>query len=221
MKKNYDYILFDLDGTLADSGIGITNSVMYSLDKFNIKIADRSELYKFIGPPLLESFRCYYGFSEAEADKAIEYYREYYKKSGMYENIIYEGLEELLQALKDMGKTLLVATSKAEVFARQILQHYDLAKYFDYIAGSNYDGTRVKKAEVISYALESRNITDLSKAIMIGDKEHDILGAKEEGIASIGVLYGYGSRSELEKAGADYLADSTADIGDILLNTEL
>jgi phosphoglycolate phosphatase len=213
----YKYILFDLDGTLTDSGIGITNSVMYALKKYGIEVSHRSELYRFIGPPLWDSFENYYGFSKEEAKTAVEYYREYYRDKGIFENLIYDGFEDLLKTLKDNNKILIVATSKSEVFAKQILEHFDIAKYFTYIAGSNLDGTRVKKDEVIKYALESCNIMDLSKAIMIGDREHDIIGAKEVGINSMGVLFGYGDRNELEKAGADFIVDTVSDIGKVLL----
>lgn len=213
----YDYILFDLDGTLTDPAIGITNSVMYALKKYGIDVSDRSELYKFIGPPLWNSFEEYYGFSKEEAKIAVEYYREYYRDKGIYENLVYDELEDLLKILKDNSKILIVATSKPEVFAKQVLENFDIAKYFTCIAGSNLDGTRVKKGEVIRYAIESCNIIDLSKAIMVGDRKHDIMGAKEVGISSIGVLFGYGSRSELEKAGADFIVDTVADVGKILL----
>ena len=213
---SYEYILFDLDGTLSDPGIGITNSVMYALKRYGIEVSNRRELYKFIGPPLLDSFENYYGFSKEESKTAVEYYREYYRDKGIFENFIYDGFEDLLKILKGNSKTLIVATSKPEVFAKQILEHFDIAKYFTYIAGSNLDGTRVKKDEVIKYALESCNIIDLSKAIMIGDREHDIIGAKAVGINSIGVLFGYGDRSELEKAGANFIVDTVADIGKLL-----
>lgn len=212
----YEYILFDLDGTLTDSGIGITNSVMYALQKYGIEVSDRSQLYKFVGPPLLDSFEKFYGFSKEEAKTAVEYFREYYREKGIFENLVYDGFEDLLKILKDDSKILIVATSKSEVFAKQILEHFNIAKYFTYIAGSNLDGTRVKKGEVIKYALESCNIVDLSKAIMIGDREHDIIGAKEVGINSIGVLFGYGDRNELEKAGADFIVDTVEDIGKVL-----
>ena len=208
----YQFILFDLDGTLTDPAVGITNSVMYALKKYDIEVSDRSELYPFIGPPLWESFEKYYGFTKEESKKAVEYYREYFKDRGIFENFVYDGIEDLLKELKDNGKTLIVATSKPEVFAKQIMAHFDLAKYFTYIAGSNLDGTRVKKQEVIQYALESCSINDLSKAIMIGDREHDIIGAKGVGIASIGVLFGYGDRNELEKAGSDFIVDTVAEI---------
>ncbi|MEQ8197887.1 MAG: HAD family hydrolase [Clostridiaceae bacterium] len=213
----YEYILFDLDGTLTDSAIGITNSVMYALNKYGIEVSDRSELYRFVGPPLSDSFENFYGFSREDAKEAVEYYREYYREKGIFENLVYDGCENLLKTLKDNDMTLAVATSKPEVFARQILEHFNMAKYFTYIAGSNLDGTRVKKGEVIRYALESCNITDLSKTIMIGDREHDIIGAKEAGIHSIGVLFGYGDRDELMTAGADFIADRVADIGQVIL----
>jgi phosphoglycolate phosphatase len=212
----YEYILFDLDGTLTDSAIGITNSVMYALEKYGIVVSDRNELYKFIGPPLWDSFEKYYGFSKEEAKTAVEYFREYYRDKGIFENLVYDGFEDLLKTLKDNNKILIVATSKSEVFAKQILEYFNIAKYFTYIAGSNLDGTRVKKGEVIKYALESCNIIDLSKTIMIGDREHDIIGAKEVGINSIGVLFGYGDRNELEKAGADFIVATVADIGKVL-----
>lgn len=213
----YEYILFDLDGTLTDSAVGITNSVIYALKKYDIKVDNRNELNKFVGPPLSDSFESYYGFSKEEAKTAVEYYREYYREKGMFENLVYDGIEDLLKTLKYNNKTLVVATSKPQVFAQQILEKFDIAKYFTYIAGSSLDGTRVKKDEVIQYALESCNITNLPKVIMIGDREHDINGAKKVGINSIGVLYGYGDRDELEKAGADFIVDTILDIEKMLI----
>jgi phosphoglycolate phosphatase len=185
---------------------------MYALKKYGIEVNDRSELFKFIGPPLTDSFKKYYGFSEDDAKKAVEYYREYYRDIGIFENVIYEGLEELLRVLNEKSKILIVATSKPEVFANQILEYFDIAKYFTFIAGSNLDGTRVKKDEVIKYALDSCNINDVSKVIMIGDREYDIIGAKKVGISSIGVLYGYGNKTEFENAGADYILDTITDL---------
>ena len=212
-----EYILFDLDGTLTDPAIGITNSVMHALKKYGIAVSDRKELYKFIGPPLWDSFEKYCGFSKEEANTAVEYYREYYRDKGMFENQVYDGCEGLLKELKDNGKILIVATSKPEVFAEQILEHFGIAKYFTFIAGSTLDGSRVKKGDVIRYALESCNIIDGSQAIMIGDREHDIIGAKETGLISIGVLFGYGSRAELEEAGADFIVSTVEDIGKVIL----
>lgn len=213
----FEYILFDLDGTLTDSGIGVTNSVRYALDKFGIEVKDRSELFKFIGPPLKYSFGNFCGFSAEQINRAIEYYHEYYEDKGIFENKVYEGLEEQLKALKDDGRTLIVATSKPEVFAKKILEHFNISQYFADICGCNMDETRVNKGEVIQYDLESCGITDLSKTVMIGDRKYDVIGAKEAGIKSIGVLYGFGSRDELEQAGADIIIETVADIGKVLL----
>ncbi len=205
----YTTMLFDLDGTLTNPGLGITNSVAYALKKYGIDVKDRTELYKFIGPPLLNSFQDYYGFSEEQAVQAVEYYREYYQKTGIYENYVYEGIPELLKELKAEGITLLVATSKPEPFARLIMEHYHLADYFTYIAGATMDNkTRVKKADVIRYAMQNCEAEDKKKLVMVGDRKHDILGAKEVGIDSVGVLFGYGDREELEQAGATYIAET-------------
>ncbi len=208
----YNYILFDLDGTLTDPGIGITNSVMYALKKFNIDVEDRATLYKFIGPPLLESFEKYYGFSKEESELALKYYREYFKPKGLYENEVYEGIEELLAELKNREKVLIVATSKPEAFAVEILKHFHLNHFFDFIAGATMDEKRTKKADVIAYALEQCKITDKASAIMIGDREHDVLGAKRVGLDAIGVLYGYGNYEELKNAGATYIVENPEEI---------
>jgi len=216
----YKYILFDLDGTLTDPGIGITNSVMYALKKFGIEVDDRASLYKFIGPPLLESFQKFYGFSKEDSELGLKYYREYFKPKGLYENKVYEGIESLLQELKKKGKKLLVATSKPEEFAIEILKHFHLLDYFDFVAGASMDEKRVKKADVITYALESYGITDKSSVIMVGDREHDVLGAKENELKSIGVLYGYGDYEELVHAGADYIAQNPEDILQIVLGNK-
>ena len=208
----YDIILFDLDGTLTDPGIGITNSVAHALAHWNIEVKDRAELYKFIGPPLSDSFMRYYGFSEEDAIHAIAVYREYFSVKGLYENEVYPGIPELLSALKAAGKTVVLATSKPEGFAVEILRHFGLYDYFDIIAGASMDESRNKKADVIAYAISQMKNPDLSRMIMIGDREHDILGAKQIGIDSIGVLYGYGDRAEHEKAGATYIAERVEDI---------
>lgn len=208
----YQHILFDLDGTLTNPELGITSSVMYALEKFNIKVEDRKELHPFIGPPLSYSFQTYYGLSEADSELAIKYYRERFSVKGLYENEVYEGVEKLLQQLKESGKTLIIATSKPEEYTLKILEHFDLLKYFDYVAGATMDGSRGEKADVIRYALEISGIQDKSKAIMIGDRKYDILGAKENGLDSIGVLFGFGDYEELTNAGADYIAENVEDI---------
>lgn len=217
---SYQYILFDLDGTLTDPGIGITNSVMYALEKYNIKVSERSELYKFIGPPLIDSFMDFYGFTKEMAVQAVAYYREYFSVHGIYENQVYDQIREMLQTLVDKKKTLLVATSKPEEFAKIILKHFQMDSYFTLIAGSTMDETRTKKAEVIEYALQSLNITDKHEVIMIGDREHDIIGARTCNLDSIGVLYGYGDRRELEEAGASFIAESPMKILEIIDSCE-
>lgn len=216
----YNTIFFDLDGTLTDPGIGITNSVAYALEKWNIKVSERKELYKFIGPPLIDSFERYYGFSLEDSRKAVVYYREYFSTKGLYENVVYDGIEILLGKLKKAGKRLVIATSKPEGFAITILKHFDLFRYFDFVAGASMDETRTKKSEVIKYALDSLAITNVSQVLMVGDREHDVLGAGEFGIKSMGVLYGYGDRAELEKAGADFIAENVEDIYKIIVAEE-
>lgn len=208
----YDNILFDLDGTLTDPAEGITNSVAHALEKWNIRVEDKRELNKFVGPPLQAAFSQYYGFSEADAARCVEYYREYFRDRGIFENKVYDGIEELLTSLRAAGKRLIVATSKPEEFAVRILKHFSLYEYFDFVAGATMDSSRVKKADVISYALESCGITDTSGTLMVGDREHDVLGAKAMGIDCVGVLFGYGSLEELEAAGATYIAETVSDI---------
>ncbi len=212
----FKYILFDLDGTLTDAAPGITNSIKYALNKFGIQEPGEQRLRKCLGPPLITSFSEIFGLSEQNAEKAVEYYREYFKPRGIYENEVYAGIPELLNELKAQEKTLIVATSKPEPFAKTILEHFGLDGYFALIAGSNLDNTRSRKSQVIDYALETLGINDRENAVMVGDREHDIIGAKETGLRSIGVLYGYAAPGELESAGADFLANTPQDIYDII-----
>ena len=212
----FQSMLFDLDGTLTDAAPGITNSVKYALSKFGIDETDDNKLRKFLGPPLISSFMEFYGFSKEKAQKAVEYYREYFVPHGIFENEVYSGIPKLLQKLKADGKTLIIATSKPETFAVQIAEHFEIDSYFDLIAGSNLDNTRSKKAQVIEYALETLGILDRAHAVMIGDREHDIKGAKKTGLRSIGVLYGYASPGELENAGADFTANSPEELYTII-----
>ncbi len=208
----YDVFLFDLDGTLTDSSVGITKSVIYALKKYGIEEEDQKKLYAFIGPPLTESFQKFYGFSAEQSIEAVEYYREYYREIGIFENKVYEGMKETLRQLKEKGKRLMVATSKPEPFARRIIRHFGLASYFEYVAGMELDGGRGTKAEAIAYALQSCGIDDRGKTVMVGDREHDVIGAKKEGLDCIGVLYGFGSREELEKAGADWIIEKPEEL---------
>ncbi|MDD3913033.1 MAG: HAD family hydrolase [Methanocorpusculum sp.] len=214
--KTYTNIVFDLDGTLTDPALGITNSVMYALEKYGIPVPDRSKLLKFIGPPLIESFQEFYGLSRDEAKIAVEYYREYYLAKGMFENSVFPGIEDLLISLKANGKNLMVATAKVEQFAETVLEHFGIAKYFTCIAGSDLESTKTHKDEIILSVLERCEITDLEQTVMIGDRMHDILGAKYASIDSIGVLFGYGTKEELENAGADIIAESVSDLKRIL-----
>lgn len=215
--KNKTYILFDLDGTLTDPAIGITKSVDHALGFFGIRTEDLRELCKFIGPPLKDSFMKYYRFDEAKAAMAVEKYREYFRVTGIYENELIEGIDDLLRRLSENGKQLILATSKPKVFADIILEHFGLMKYFSIVCGSELDGTRVSKDEVIAYALEKAGITDLSSAVMAGDREHDVIGARKAGIDCIGVLFGYGSREELQQAGAAVLAGTVKELEAILI----
>ena len=215
---NKTHILFDLDGTLTDPGMGITNSVMHALARFGITVSDRSELYRFIGPPLMDSFMEYYGFTEEQATEAVRVYREYFADKGWAENTVYEGIEAMLSELVAAGKTLLVATSKPQVFAERILVHFGLDKYFTHICGVALQAPRgYSKADVIRDALDRSGVTDCSAAVMVGDRHHDIDGAKAVGLESVGVLYGYGDRAEHEKAGAEAIAESVAELKKILL----
>ncbi|MBQ4141136.1 MAG: HAD family hydrolase [Clostridia bacterium] len=212
MKKEYKYIFFDLDGTLTDSAIGITNSVAYALSQFGIEVKDKSELNRFVGPPLEESFRVFYGFSEEDALRGVDEYRVYYRDRGIFENAVYPGVPELLTNLRARGKKLILATSKPEFYAKQILEHFGLAEYFDFVAGATMDSSRLKKADVIAYALAECGITDTSECIMIGDRDHDIKGSRVHNIDCLAVLYGYGSLEEITSSSPAYVAETVEDI---------
>jgi len=211
----YQVILFDLDGTLTDSGEGIANSVDYALKRYGITETDRSKLFLFVGPPLTESFRKYYHFSEEDAKEAVNVYREYYIPKGIYENSVYEGIPKLLQRLKKEGKKIAVATSKPEELAKKVLDHFQITQYFDCISGATMDEKKVEKPEIIKTVLEELKIQDKSCCVMVGDRLHDIIGAKENGIDSIGVLYGFGSKEELESYGATYIVKTPEEIFEI------
>ncbi len=215
--KKYKYIFWDLDGTISDSASGIANSISYAIEKMGTEIPSKETLKKFVGPPLAESLSMYLGYSPEQIEAAIKYFREYYEKKGIEENEMYCGIEELLIKLRDAGYSCVLATSKPEPFARTILKRYGIDSYFLYIAGSTIDETRTKKAEVIAYALETCKITDKSQVVMIGDRSHDVIGAKENGLDCIGVLYGYGDRPELEEAGALAIAADLSELASILI----
>lgn len=212
----YEYVFFDLDGTLTDSGEGIINAAIYALEKYNIEVNDRSELRKFIGPPLQDSFSTDYGFSEDEIEDVIKTFREYYSEKGIFENTIYENIQTVLFELKNRGKKLVVATSKPEVFTKKVLDHFNISSYFDYVSGATLNNEKIKKVDIIRDAICKLGITDKSKVVMIGDRKLDVLGAKENGIDSIGVLWGYGDLLELEKVGPTYIAEKVLDLLEII-----
>ena len=208
----FKYILFDLDGTVINSEKGITNSVKYALNKLEKPIPPYKTLRRFIGPPLSTGFSEITGLDSETAKTAVKYYREYYPKKGIFECVLYNGVTELFAALEKQGKKLILATSKPEVFAKRITKHFGLDKYLSFTAGATFNKERDSKEKVIEYALKSAEITDRTEAVMVGDRMHDISGAKANGIKSIGVLYGFGSKEELLNAGADYIAETAKDI---------
>jgi phosphoglycolate phosphatase len=208
---NYINILFDLDGTLTAPYLGITNSVKYSLGKLGITEEDNNKLKLFIGPPLEKSFMEYYSFDKKTVKKAIGYYREYFSEKGIYENTLYEGIENILTELNNKNKNCILATSKPEIFAGKILEYFHISTYFKYIVGSDMEGTFVEKEDIIKHIIEKYKL-DKKETIMIGDRKYDIIGANKNGIDSIGVLYGYGSKEELENEKPKYLCTGTMDI---------
>ncbi|HEM2690352.1 TPA: HAD family hydrolase [Streptococcus suis] len=215
----YQTILFDLDGTLTDSGQGILNSVAYALEKMGIEEPDTANLNRFIGPPLYESFSRFYQLSPEDTQSAVDAFRIYFKEKGMFENQLYPGIIPLLEELRTAGKTLVIATSKPEIFAKQILEHFGIAHYFDVIAGASLDSSRISKADVIGYAINQLEAFP-KHAVMIGDREHDIEGARMHQLPAIGVLYGYGNKQEFEKAGATMIVETVQDAKRVLLTTE-
>lgn len=216
---NKQLILFDLDGTLTDPKEGITKSFQYALEKLGHQEDDLDELEKVIGPPLWDSFMEFYGLSFEEADQGVQYYRERYRKTGLFENKVIPGIPELLEDLKTAGKVLAVATSKPTVYSITILEHFGIDLPFDEIIGSNLDGTRIKKDEIIAHVM---SLFDYSpeEIVMIGDRKHDIEGAKAMGIDSIGVLFGYGSRQEFEDHGATHIVESVSELRKLLMESD-
>ena len=205
--KMYQTILFDLDGTITDSGSGIMRSILYATEQLGWPAPSEETLRSFIGPPSAEA-----------AQQAVGHYRAYYQRKGMFENHVYPGIPEVLTRLKEAGAKLYIATSKPEEFAKKIITHFDLDRYFTGIYGASMDGHRSKKADVIQYALTEAQLAPTKEAIiMVGDRNHDILGAQQNGLDSIGVLYGFGEETELQEAGATFLVQSPKDLGAILL----
>ena len=217
---SFDYLFFDLDGTLTDPAQGITNSFIHALKYFGIEIPSYEKLCSFIGPPLVDTFKTQFGFSEEKAAEGVKKYREYFAEKGLLENSVYPGIPELLAKLKEGGKKLVVATSKPEEYSIRIIEHFGLNKYFENVCGSLMDESRSKKDEVIEYAIERNGIKDRSKILMIGDRKHDMIGAKKCGLSACGVLYGYGDFEELKSNGADMIAKDVKDL-EVLLTSKL
>lgn len=216
----YDYLLFDLDGTLTDPKEGITKSVQYALKAFGIEEADLDKLEPFIGPPLKTSFMEFYGFDGETAEKAVEKYRENFKDKGIFQNKVYDGIPQMLRKLKLKGKKLAVSSSKPQVFVERILEHFDLRKYFDVVVGSELDGSRVEKAEVVEEAL--RQLLGQRKyrheeVVIVGDRKFDVEGGLAHDITTMGVSYGYGSLEELKEAKAEYIVRSVQELEKTLL----
>ncbi len=216
----YQYIFFDLDGTLTDPREGITKSVQYALAKMGIEEPDLKKLEPFIGPPLIDSFMEYYGFTLEQAKNGVVYYREYFKPTGLYQNALFEGVPELLQSLKAHGKAVAIASSKPEPFVRQILEHFQILSYFDHVCGSTLDETRTKKEEVIGELIRRIGLSEQEKKkiLMVGDRKHDVEGAACFGIPCLGVKMGFAAEGELEEAGAIAVVDSIKEIEAFILN---
>ncbi len=215
------YILFDLDGTLTESAPGIINSLKYALERLGVTDYDRTILDKFIGPPLAVSFEKFFGFKGEKCNNAIKIYREYFSEKGLFENSVYAGVEDMLARLKSAGLKLAVATSKPEVFARRILDKFGLSGYFEVICGIPLDNEKMTKAQVIDRAVAELNAADKQAVLMVGDRDYDVAGAHQNGIECMGVTYGYGSRSELESAGAEYIAASAEEAAELMLKLHI
>ncbi len=213
-------ILFDLDGTITDPKIGITKSFQYALQHFGIQVDNLDALEPVIGPPLKKSFSEFYHLPEEQIESAIEKYRERFSTVGLYENEIYDGMENLLKELSEAGYTLEIASSKPTVFVEKICEHFKIKQYFTHIVGSFLDGRRGEKEEVVEEAIRLSKATP-DHIIMVGDRIYDVIGAHKKGIAVIGVSYGYGGRQELEEAGADVIVDTVAQLREELLGRRI
>lgn len=211
---SWKYLLFDLDGTLTDSHRGIINCVKYAYQAAGLQIPTDDKLLSYIGPPLIDSFQEFAGLTYEDAQKAVLKYRERYFVTGLFENRVYDGIQETLEKLKEMGYVIAVATSKPEEITLRVLKHFGLFHCFEAVVGSTMDSSRSKKADVIREVFHRLGLQEGDKeyAIMIGDRKHDIIGAKECGISSLGVYYGYAPQGELERYGADYVVHTVDEL---------
>lgn len=211
----FDTILFDLDGTLTNPFVGITGGILYALERLGYERPPREELTSFIGPPLFDEYQRRFGMDEATAREGVRLYREYYSAGGLFENELIEGAQELLKTLKARGKRVCLATSKPEEFARRILERFGILEYFDFVGGATMDGRIGTKAEVIELVLRETGASP-SDCVLVGDRFHDILGAHQTGMKCIAVLVGFGSREEFAEYGADFVAETLADVAELV-----
>ena len=214
--KKFDTLLFDLDGTLTDSTEGILNCLIYAIERMGFEVPEDTNI--FLGPPIRQSFAEFLGMNGEQVDEAVRIFRERYSDTGLFENRVYDGIPGMLERLKSGGKRLMVATSKAEIYAVRIFEKFGLAQYFEIVGGAELDGSRDYKDEVIEYVLAKAGITDRSTVLMIGDRRQDVLGAHKTDIECMGILWGYGSVEELTQAGADYIARTPQEAADMLLS---
>lgn len=214
----YSVIMFDLDGTLTDPKPGITKCVQYALARMGINEPDCNKLTPFIGPPLMKAFMEFYHMDEEQAALAVGYYRERFADTGLYENSVYPGIPDLLERLTARGSVLVVATSKPTVFSVKILEYFRLSSYFSQVIGSNLDGSRVEKNEVIEFALSQLGDVNRKSIIMVGDRKHDILGARANAIECIAAGYGYGTQEELQQAKPKQIVGTVAELASVLLS---
>ena len=212
----YQYILFDLDGTLTDPREGITKSVQYALAKMGIEEPDLSALEHFIGPPLYDEFRRCYDFDDVQAKQAVAAYRERFSVDGWKENILFDGVPAMLKTLRAAGKTLAIASSKPTLFVEKILELFGIASYFDVVSGATLDGSISTKAQVVEQALTLLSVKDRKSAVLVGDRMHDVEGARSCGIDCVGVTFGFGGLQELQQAGAKYIVQDFAELMQLL-----
>lgn len=214
-----DTVLFDLDGTIADSFEGISDSILYALDKLGVPAPPRDSLKSFVGPPLFDEFRRRFAMDDDTAREAVRLYREYYPKKGIYEQSPINGAEELLRTLRDRGITVCLATSKPQEYAEKILEFFKFENYFDNITGATFDGKISAKADVIALALRQTGAKP-ENTLMVGDRFYDVEGAHACKVRCVGVLCGFGSRAELESCGADYISEDLAGVAEIVFNDD-
>lgn len=216
--NSYDILLFDLDGTITDSTEGIVKCLENAIKQMGFELPEDTN--KFLGPPIRQSFSEFCGMNPQQIDEAVGIFRERYSKTGLYENQVYEGVPEMLEELKNSGKRIMVATSKPEVYAKRIFKRAGLDRYFEIVGGAELDGSRDYKHEVIEYVLAKAGITDRNRVLMIGDRRQDVIGAHKTGIKCLGILWGFGSREELEEAGADYITETPQTLVKMLIEKE-